>query len=73
MKKIFLFSLAMLLELSIYAQAPFIKGINFPFRSPETTHLNDFLDRLSKSGAPIMRQKTYADVYWKNIEQMNRN
>ncbi|MDC0230857.1 hypothetical protein OAK19_02740 [Aureispira] len=68
MKKVLLFSLVILLELSSFAQAPFKTGINFPFRSPETTHLNYFLDRLSESGAPIMRQMTYADVYWKNVE-----
>ncbi len=73
MKLICSLSLAILLNLNGFAQAPFKTGINFPFRSPETTHLNEFLDRLSESGTPIMRQMTYADVYWKNVEQTNDN
>ncbi|MCH2023907.1 MAG: T9SS type A sorting domain-containing protein [Saprospiraceae bacterium] len=73
MKNILLLIISILITFNSIAQAPFKTGINFPFRSPETTHLNDFLDRLSESGTPIMRQMTYADVYWKNVEPTNDN
>lgn len=73
MKKNLLLILTQLIFITIYAQTPFRAGINFPFRTPETTTLNDFLNRLSETNTPSMRQMTFADVYWKQVEPTNDN
>lgn len=43
-------------------------GLNFPFRSPETTNTETFLLWLADLGAPAMRQMTYNDVHWVQVE-----
>ena len=69
--QLFLFLIIMLQE--IYAQPSFNTGVNFPFRSPETTDIDDFLTRLNETGTKAMRQMTYADVYWKDVEPTDNN
>ncbi len=49
-------------------QAPFRFGINFPYRSPEAAALSTYLPLLNETGAAVMRQMTYADVHWQQIE-----
>jgi len=48
--------------------APFRFGINFPYRSPEAASLSTYLPLLNETGASVMRQMTYADVHWQQIE-----
>ncbi|MDQ7051872.1 MAG: T9SS type A sorting domain-containing protein [candidate division KSB1 bacterium] len=50
---------------------PFRFGINFPFRSPETASLATFLRLLNDAGTPALRQLTFADVHWIQIEPQN--
>jgi len=50
------------------ANPPFRLGINFPFRSPEAASLKTYLELLNASGAACMRQMTFADVHWNQIE-----
>ena len=43
-------------------------AINFPFHSPETASTATFLDWLADLGAPALRQMTYNDVHWNQVE-----
>ncbi len=61
----------LLITTLLTAQPPFKTGINFPFRNPETTSLADYLSRLHESGTTAMRQMTYADVYWHQVEPVD--
>jgi len=48
-------------------------GINFPFRSPEASSLSNYLQLLNASGASAIRQMTFADVHWVQVEPTNDN
>jgi hypothetical protein len=43
-------------------------AINFPFQSPETAPTPTFLSWLADLGAPALRQMTYNDVHWIQVE-----
>lgn len=55
------------------AQASFRTGVNFPFYTPTTTNIKHYLSLVSQSGGKAIRQMTYADVFWKNIEPTDNN
>lgn len=48
-------------------------GLNFPFRSPETASIANYMNRLQGCGAQIYRQLTYADLIWRHIEPTDNN
>lgn len=50
------------------AQEPLRLGLNFPFRNPELTSIEDFMNHIGQSGAQLFRQLTYADVIWSQVE-----
>ncbi len=56
-----------------YAQPTFKTGVNFPFYTPTAASINDYLSLVNQSGGKAIRQMTYADVFWKNIEPTNNN
>lgn len=60
--------LAMMLALDAVGTPPARIGLNFPFRSPETAPTADFVEWLAELGAPAMRQMTYNDVHWLQVE-----
>lgn len=56
-----------------YAQPTFKTGVNFPFYTPTATNINNYLSLVNQSGGKAIRQMTYADVFWKNVEPTNNN
>lgn len=56
-----------------YAQPTFKTGVNFPFYTPTTSNINNYLSLVNQSGGKAIRQMTYADVFWKNVEPTDNN
>lgn len=62
-----------LITLNMYAQVPFKTGVNFPFYTPTTASINDYLSLVNQCGGKAIRQMIYADVHWKHVEPTNDN
>ncbi|HBS87090.1 MAG: hypothetical protein A2W91_02640 [Bacteroidetes bacterium GWF2_38_335] len=56
-----------------HAQSPVRLGLNFPFRNPELTSIDNYMSHIQESGAQIYRQMTYADLLWRQVEPTNNN
>ncbi len=53
---------------NIYSQTPIRLGLNFPFRNPELTNIDNYMSHIVGSGAQLYRQMTYADLIWSQVE-----
>lgn len=71
MKKTILISL--LIVGTVDAQPTFKTGINFPFYAPGIVSIDQYLNLMSQSGTKSIRQMTFADVHWKQVEPTNDN
>jgi len=66
-RTVFLLTLfALLIEAK--SQNPIRLGLNFPFRNPELTTIDNYMNHIMGSGAQLYRQMTYADVIWSQVE-----
>ncbi len=54
-----------------YAQTPIRLGLNFPFRNPELTSIDNYMSHIEGSGAQLFRQMTYADLIWSQVEPLD--
>jgi len=68
MKKIFLLITYFTLTFNFFSQSAIRLGINFPMRAPEVSSIPVYMNLVAESGAQIVRQLTYADLLWKQIE-----
>ena len=68
MRQKVLFAVLVLISSGVYAQTPIRLGLNFPFRNPELTSIENYMSRIEGSGAQIYRQMTYADLIWAQVE-----
>lgn len=50
------------------AQPPFRTGVNFPFFRPDLVSIDHYLSLMEQSGAGAIRQMTFADVHWRQVE-----
>lgn len=48
-------------------------AINFPFRDPETASFNVYFKLLQDLKVKLIRQLTFGDVFWKQVEPTNNN
>lgn len=73
MKRTLVCALHMLFMITqcLWAQSTFTSGINFPLRGVEVGSIDLFMQKLHETGTPAMRQMTYGDVFWKNVEKTN--
>ena len=73
MKKVLVwgFILKVMLVDGLIAQPTFKTGINFPLRGTEVGSIDLFMQKMHETGTPAMRQMTYGDVFWKNVEKTN--
>lgn len=70
MKKL-LYFLLLAFSISLQGQtsgANFRAGVNFPFYTPNLVSIDRYLQLVAQSGAKSIRQMTYADIHWKNVE-----
>lgn len=58
---------------NIYSQTPIRLGLNFPFRNPELTSIDNYMSHITGSGAQLYRQMTYADLIWSQVEPTDNN
>jgi hypothetical protein len=71
MKNLSLFIVLVSVAWNLQSQEPLRLGLNFPFRNPELTSIENFMEHIGQSGAQLYRQLTYADVIWSQIEPQN--
>jgi len=67
-KRILLLTFFALLIIEAKSQNPIRLGLNFPFRNPELTSIDNYMNHIKGSGAQLYRQMTYADVIWSQVE-----
>lgn len=60
-----------LLPLCSFSQTPKRLGLNFPFRSPDVGSIQYFLNLLQEAHPSYMRQMTFADIAWQQVEPSN--
>ncbi len=51
-----------------FGQAPFKTGVNFPMYLPNLKTIDQYLQLVSESGGKCIRQMTWADVHWRQVE-----
>lgn len=70
-----LLTLFLILPLEVFAQTSFNTkfAINFPFRDPETASFNVYFKLLQELKVKVIRQLTFGDVFWKQVEATNNN
>jgi hypothetical protein len=71
MKKVKLLIILVLVAFDAQPQQPLRLGLNFPFRNPELTSIENFMEHIGQSGAQLYRQLTYADLIWSTVEPQN--
>lgn len=73
MKRLFLLFAVVFSINTGFGQPPFKTGVNFPLYLPDYKSIDEYLQLVSESGGKAIRQMTWADVLWKNIEQTDNN
>ncbi|MFN3840482.1 MAG: T9SS type A sorting domain-containing protein [Cyclobacteriaceae bacterium] len=71
--KIRLTPVLILLAGASFAQTPFKAGVNFPFYTPGRVSIYQYLDLIHQSKAKAIRQMTFADIHWKQVEPTDNN
>ena len=56
-----------------FAQTPFKAGVNFPFYTPGRVNIYQYLELIHQSKAKAIRQMTFADIHWKQVEPTDNN
>lgn len=65
---------ALILLMNItFGQAPFKTGVNFPYYIPNFKSIDQYLQLVNDCGAKSIRQMTWGDVFWKNVEPTDNN
>jgi hypothetical protein len=64
-------ALLTLLSVCSFSQTPKRLGLNFPFRSPDVGSIQYFLNLMQDAHPSYMRQMTFADVAWQQVEPGN--
>jgi hypothetical protein len=60
--------LQLLLIQSICSQQNYKTGINFPYYIPDLVSIDRYLALLNECGTKSVRQMTFGDVHWKQVE-----
>jgi hypothetical protein len=72
MKQTILLGIFVIMGNSLFSQSIRL-GLNFPFRDPELTSIESYMNHIKGCGAQIYRQLTYADLIWKQVEPKDNN
>ena len=71
----FIFIIFLFIPLEIFSQTTLNTkfALNFPFREPETAPFNKYFKLLQGLNVKVIRQLTFGDVFWKQVEATNNN
>lgn len=71
--KILVLEFCILLAGVSYGQPNFRTGVNFPFYTPNSKTIYQYLDLIQQSKTKAIRQMTFADIHWKQVEPTDNN